>query len=129
MENWYKWQMTQECLIARRTCNGKFFLTLLTRVSFQACMKTHFFLDVWNLPYTPVYKCHQMSVSRLFSLFLLNPLSLRTDYVAKPIIPTESSRRDESNGVRFTMGGSWMSIRNMLGGTYTPVALIHRRIW
>jgi hypothetical protein len=76
-----------------------------------------------HLPYTPVYKRHQMSVSRLFWLFLSNPLSLRTDFVAKPIIPTESSRQDESNGVRFTMGGGhgclleswWVE----MGGAYT----------
>jgi hypothetical protein len=81
------------------------------------------------LPSTPVYKCHQMSVSRLFWLFLSNPLSHRIDFVAKPFIPIESSRRDESNGVRFTMGGvtdvletCWVAP----SGTYTPVAPAHR---
>jgi hypothetical protein len=56
-----------------------------------------------HLPYTRVYKCHQMFVSHLFWLFLSNPLSHRTDFLAKPIIP-KSSWRDESNGVQFTMG-------------------------
>jgi hypothetical protein len=49
---------------------------------------------------------HKMSVSCLFLLFLWNPLiSLRTDFVAKPIIAAESAQPDESNGARFTMGG------------------------
>jgi hypothetical protein len=64
---------------------------------------THQYLVFIVLPSTPVYKCHQMSVSRLFWLFLSNPPSLRTDFLAKPIIP-KSSWRDESNGVQFTMG-------------------------
>jgi hypothetical protein len=74
------------------------------------------------LPSTSVYKRHQMSVSRLFWLFLSNPLSLRTDFVAKLIIPTESSRRDESNGVWFTMEGHGCLLESCwveMGGAYT----------
>jgi hypothetical protein len=62
-----------------------------------------------------------MSVSHLFWLFLSNPLSLRMDFLAKPIIPTESSRQDKSNGVRFTMGGKGFLLETCwvaMGGAY-----------